>query len=129
MSASATDEPIPVSLAGVVLDAPDARELADFYVRLLGWRVISDEPQWVTIEGPGPGAHLSFQSEPAYQPPTWPSDREHQQMMLHLDFAVEDLEGAHAHAVAVGAVPATWQPQEHVRVYTDPAGHPFCLFT
>jgi hypothetical protein len=49
--------------------------------------------------------------------------------MLHLDFKVADLKRAHAHALAVGARPADWQPQEDVRVYTDPAGHPFCFFT
>jgi hypothetical protein len=29
----------------------------------------------------------------------------------------------------VGAVLAEYQPQDDVRVYLDPAGHPFCLFT
>ena len=27
-----------------------------------------------------------------------------------------------------GAVLADCQPQEHVRVYLDPAGHPYCLW-
>ncbi|TQS47122.1 hypothetical protein FL583_00960 [Cryptosporangium phraense] len=27
-----------------------------------------------------------------------------------------------------GVGPAEWQPQEDVRVYLDPAGHPFCLW-
>ena len=49
-------------------------------------------------------------------------------MMLHLDIGVDDLDAAGAHAVAAGAVLAEYQPQEHVRVYLDPAGHPFCLF-
>jgi catechol 2,3-dioxygenase-like lactoylglutathione lyase family enzyme len=118
----------PVALAGVVLDAVDARELAGFYRRLLGWRVAEDEPSWVVLEGPEGGTRLSFQSEPEYRPPTWPSDRSRQQMMLHLDFAVADLAAAHAHALAVGARPTEWQPQPDVRVYTDPAGHPFCFF-
>jgi hypothetical protein len=48
--------------------------------------------------------------------------------MLHLDVHVDDLEAAGAHAVRVGAVLADFQPQEDVRVYLDPAGHPFCLF-
>ena len=38
-----------------------------------------------------------------------------------------DLEAAVADAVALGATVATAQPQEHVRVLLDPAGHPFCL--
>jgi catechol 2,3-dioxygenase-like lactoylglutathione lyase family enzyme len=120
--------PMSVSLAGVVLDSVDPRALARFYCRLLGWEIDQDEEEWVTVRAPGGGTHLSFQAEPEYQPPTWPSDRRHQQMMLHLDFAVDDLEAAHAHALSVGAIPAPWQPQQKVVVYTDPAGHPFCFF-
>jgi Glyoxalase-like domain len=49
-------------------------------------------------------------------------------MMMHLDIEVEDLDAAGAHAVAAGAVLAEYQPQDKVRVYLDPAGHPFCLW-
>jgi Glyoxalase-like domain len=49
-------------------------------------------------------------------------------MSVHLDIAVEDLATAGEHAVAAGAVLAGYQPQDDVRVYLDPAGHPFCLF-
>ena len=49
-------------------------------------------------------------------------------MMVHLDVEVDDLRAAGAHALAAGAVLADYQPQDHVRVYLDPAGHPFCLF-
>jgi len=122
-------EPPVVTLAAVVLDTPEPRALANFYCRLLGWKIDTDEEGWVTVRGPDGATGLSFQREPAYQPPTWPSDREHQQMMLHLDFRVPDLAAADAHAVAVGARPADWQPQPDVRVYLDPAGHPFCFFT
>jgi catechol 2,3-dioxygenase-like lactoylglutathione lyase family enzyme len=115
-------------LSGIVLDSPDARELAAFYRRLLGWRVEQDEPDWVKLGGPDGGAGLSFQSETAYVKPTWPADIGDQQMMVHLDIEVDDLDAAGTHAVAVGAVLADHQPQDDVRVYLDPAGHPFCLF-
>lgn len=49
-------------------------------------------------------------------------------MMVHLDVEVEDLDAAAAHAVAAGAVLAGHQPQDHVQVNLDPAGHPFCLY-
>ena len=129
MNEQATTVPVRVSLAGVVLDSPEPRKLADFYRRLLGWTIGSEEDTWVTLHGPDGGTHLSFQLEPTYRPPTWPSERTHQQMMLHLDFQVGDLDAAHAHALAVGATPTPWQPQVSVRVYTDPDGHPFCFFT
>ncbi len=116
------------SLSGVVLDSPDARELAAFYRRLLGWTVGQDEPDWVTLRPPDGGAGLSFQTEGAYVRPTWPAGPGDQQMMEHLDIEVDDLDVAGAHAVAAGAVLAEYQPQEKVRVYLDPAGHPFCLW-
>jgi catechol 2,3-dioxygenase-like lactoylglutathione lyase family enzyme len=117
-----------MTLSGIVLDSPDARALADFYRRLLGWTVQQDEPNWVKLGAPGGGPGLSFQTEAAYVPPTWPARPGDQQMMVHLDIAVDDLDAAGAHAVAAGARLAEYQPREHVRVYLDPAGHPFCLF-
>jgi predicted enzyme related to lactoylglutathione lyase len=115
-------------LSGIVLDSLAARDLAAFYQRLLGWSVEQDEPDWVKLRAPGGGPGLSFQTEAAYRRPTWPSGAGDQQMMVHLDIAVDDLNAAGAHASAAGAVLAQYQPQDGVRVYLDPAGHPFCLF-
>ncbi|MFI1731273.1 VOC family protein [Streptomyces acidicola] len=114
----------------VVLDAHDAHELADFYVRLLGYEVREDEPHWVLIGPPdGDGVSLAFETEPEYVRPVWPTRKPgDQQMMLHLDIQVDDLEGETARAVAEGAVLADFQPQDDVRVLFDPAGHPFCLW-
>lgn len=115
-------------LSGVVLDAPDAGALAGFYRRLLGWAVEQDEPGWVKLRAPDGGAGLSFQTEAAYVRPEWPAGPGGQQMQVHLDIAVGDLAAAGEHAIAAGAVLAGYQPQDDVRVYLDPAGHPFCLF-
>ena len=113
---------------GVVLDAPDARELARFYATLLGWEVAGEEPAWATI-GPTDGvAYLAFQTSPGYERPVWPSADGAQQMMMHLDFQVDDLDAAVTHAVILGAQQAEHQPQDDVRVLLDPAGHPFCLY-
>jgi hypothetical protein len=49
-------------------------------------------------------------------------------MHIHLDIEVTDLDEAGAHAEKAGATLADFQPQDDVRVYIDPAGHPFCLF-
>jgi catechol 2,3-dioxygenase-like lactoylglutathione lyase family enzyme len=117
-----------MTLTAAVLDAPDAAELAAFYRRLLGWTIRQDEPGWVALRAPGGGAGLSFQTEAAYVRPTWPAGPGDQQMMMHLDIEVDDLEAAGAHAVAAGAVLADYQPQDDVRVYLDPAGHPFDLW-
>ena len=117
-----------LSLATIVLDCPDAHALADFYRKLLTWEEKRSEPDWVLIASPEGGTQLSFQSEADYLPPVWPERAGEQQKMLHLDIYVDDLDEAGAHAVALGATLADYQPQEGVRVYLDPAGHPFCLF-
>jgi catechol 2,3-dioxygenase-like lactoylglutathione lyase family enzyme len=117
-----------MTVSGIVLDAPDAHELASFYERLLGWKRQQDETDWVKLSAPDGGAGLSFQTEPAYVRPVWPARPGDPQMSMHLDIEVDDLEVASAHAVAAGATVADFQPQDDVRVHLDPAGHPFCLF-
>ena len=76
----------------------------------------------------GTGVSLSFEFEADYVPPVWPSAAGEQQIMTHIDIAVADLDEAVAWAVEAGATLAAHQPQKHVRVMLDPAGHPFCLF-
>jgi len=56
-----------------VLGAPDARDLAAFYRRLLGWGVVQDEPGWVKLGAPEGGPGLSFQTETGYVRPAWPA--------------------------------------------------------
>ncbi|PWI16438.1 glyoxalase [Streptomyces sp. Act143] len=120
----------PMRLSTVVLDAPDAHRLADFYQRLLGYVVREEEAHWVLIGPPGGGVALAFQTEPGYVPPVWPGRRPgEQQMMLHLDIEVDDLRSETARALSEGARLAEYQPQDDVRVFLDPAGHPFCLWT
>jgi catechol 2,3-dioxygenase-like lactoylglutathione lyase family enzyme len=117
-----------MTLAGIVLDSPDAQELAAFYRRLLGWETEQDEPGWVKLAAPDGGPGLSFQTEARYVCPVWPAGPGDPQMSMHLDLHVADLAEAGRHAEAAGATRAAFQPQEDVRVYLDPAGHPFCLF-
>ena len=115
-------------LAGTVLDSPDARTLAGFYEAFLDWKRTQDDEDWVVLAPPDDGTRLSFQTEPEYVPPVWPSTEDHQQMSIHLDIATDDVEQSVALAVELGATVAGWQPQEEVTVMLDPAGHPFCLF-
>ncbi|SBT49856.1 VOC family protein [Micromonospora auratinigra] len=117
-----------LTLTATVLDAPDARELAAFYERLLGWTRGDDEPDWVTLVPPQGGAGLAFQTEPDHVRPVWPAGPGDPPMMAHLDIQVDDLDLASAHAVRAGATLAGFQPQDDVRVHLDPAGHPFCLY-
>ena len=127
-------------ISSVVIGAADPRALASFYQRLLGWTVEAEYPArpgfpaedgWVMLRPPSDHQDLrglAIQWEPDYRPPVWPPEPGKPQMMLHLDIAVEDLDGAVAWAVQAGATLAERQPQQHVRTMLDPAGHPFDLF-
>ncbi len=120
--------PARLRIAGTVLSARDAQELAAFYERFLGWPRIVDEPGWVILRTDDGSHALSFHTDQEYRPPIWPSTSEGQLMMVHLDIATDDLDDAVRHALECGATLADRQPQEGVRVMLDPDGHPFCLF-
>ena len=115
---------------GVTLDAPDGAELARFYARLLDWQFFPSEDGRGGAVAPSENAgyNLGFQTEPHYVRPVWPAEPGRPQMSMHLEIEVDDLDEAVAHAVAVGAEVAAFQPQRTVRVMLDPAGHPFCLY-
>lgn len=124
-------------LRSVVLDCLDVHEMADFYRALTGW----DYPEgaqpdgaddWLSIIGPE-GVRISFQRSEKITRTTWPSTEVPQQ--AHLDFLVDsraELEEMHRRMLDLGAEVRSDQsedPEEPLRVYADPAGHLFCLFT
>lgn len=114
---------------GVALDAADGPALARFYADLLGWRIFSESRAWTTLApSEDAGYNLAFATEEHYERPVWPTRPGEPQMMVHLDFQVDDLEEGVTHAQQCGAVLADFQPQHDVRVMLDPAGHPFCLY-
>lgn len=128
----------------VVLDTTDARSLAEFYRQLLGLAYRpGDEPpaagqpdprgaEWLVLQHPAGWPRIAFQQVPALPRSTWPEDGVPQQ--LHLDLMVPDttaLDQQHERALALGATllqDRAADEQEPLRVYADPAGHPFCLF-
>lgn len=116
------------NLTATVIGASDPAALARFYAALLGWEIGREEPGWVTVRSPQGGPGLSFQAEHLHKRPVWPGNATDQQMMMHLDVEVEDLEETGAYARSLGAVKAEFQPQDDTVVYFDPDGHPFCLW-
>src|SRR5262245_50001587 len=98
---------------GVTLSAPDARELARFYARLLDWQLYEDADGDGASVAPGENAgyNLGFQTEPGYVRPVWPAEPGKPQMSMHLEIEVDNLPEAVAHAVATGATLAPFQPQ------------------
>lgn len=119
---------VKIKLRTIVLDCADAKELSDFYSKLLGWEKTIIEPNWVLMRDPSGGTGLSFQSEKLYAKPIWPEEAGDQQKMIHMDFLVKEVEAATKHALECGAKLAPTQFLDEVRVFFDPAGHPFCFF-
>jgi hypothetical protein len=127
-----------------VLDTTDPRGLAEFYRQLFGWRYRpGDEPpgggqadlrgdDWLVLRNPEGGPGLAFQKAENLPEATWPQGPVPQQ--LHLDATVAtvaELDVQHERALSLGArllMDRSDDPQEPLRVYADPAGHPFCLF-
>ena len=114
-----------ITLCCVALECPDAGALAQFYAVITGGRITFRNEQWASVNGPG--GRIDFQTAPAYVRPTWPDPMS--SMQAHLDFDVDDLEATEARVMAAGASKFDLQPNDHCRVYADPAGHVFCLTT
>ncbi|WP_436535606.1 VOC family protein [Actinoplanes sp. HUAS TT8] len=108
----------------VVIDCPDPRALADFYMRLLGMRVERDSDDWVVIRDDADHRRLAFQRVPHLRAPRWPDPEYPQQ--FHLDVMVDDIDRAETEALAIGATRLPHEGPDY-RVYADPTGHPFCL--
>ena len=132
------------ALRQVVLDAVDARALAEFYREVLGLTYRpGDEPpaagapdpqgsDWLVLQDDSGRTVLAFQPVADLPPATWPEGPVPQQ--LHLDLTVPtvaDLDAAHEQVLGLGArllLDRSDDPDEPLHVYADPAGHPFCIF-
>lgn len=133
---------VPV-LCQVVIDTTDARETAEFWRELLGlvYRPGHEPPppgaddpagrDWLNLRDPDGAPRLAFQQVATLSPSTWPDDTVPQQ--LHLDLtvgSVVELDVVHERALALGGqlrLDRSTDPEEPLRVYADPAGHPFCV--
>lgn len=126
-----TDDALKIKLYAFTVDCKDPYALAEFYAQLLGWEIAYHDEDWACLGAPGTaqGAYpgITFQRNPEYQAPVWPQESGAQQQMAHLDFVVNDLEQAVAHALRCGATTAAVQYSDDWKVMLDPAGHPFCL--
>lgn len=135
--------PIP-RLRQVVFDTTDARASAEFWRQLLGlvYRNGHEPPaagepdraggEWINLRNPDGSPCLAFQQVDELSPSTWPDHGVPQQ--IHLDLtvpSVAELDAVHDRALQLGAhlrYDRSDDAQEPLRVYADPAGHPFCVF-
>ncbi|MEE6261243.1 VOC family protein [Plantactinospora sonchi] len=139
----ADQESVP-TLCQTVLDCTDARALAEFYRSLLGlvYRPGDEPPEagqpdergrdWLVLLTPQGARQIAFQQVAELPESTWPQAGVPQQ--LHLDMtvaSVEELRVQHERVLRLGGRllrDAIDDPDEPLRVYADPAGHPFCVF-
>jgi catechol 2,3-dioxygenase-like lactoylglutathione lyase family enzyme len=128
-------------LMHTVIDAPDARGLAEFYRELLGLQYRDgegpptdgspDDADWIVLVDDTGERVLTIQLKEDLKPSTWPS--EEVPMQMHMDFKVptaDELERHRERAEALGArvlYDRTADADEPLYVLADPAGHPFCL--
>ena len=112
-------------LEKTVIDCPDPRTLAGFSCQMLGMRLNEGIDGWVVI-GSRPGLReLAFQRDTPWAPPQWPDPAFPQQ--LHLDILVPDADQAEQELLLLGATRVPAERETGFQVFTDPAGHPFCI--
>jgi predicted enzyme related to lactoylglutathione lyase len=116
-----------LQLLGFIIDCPDPMKLAAFYGEVTG-RALMDGSSGDFAAITFGEVDLAFQRAADYRPPRWP-DAEHPKQ-YHLDFEVDDIEAEQHRVVQLGATlqkDLTGPDGYGWQVYTDPAGHPFCL--
>ena len=132
------------ALRAVVVDATNARAVAEFYRELLGYTYRpGDEPpppgqpdprgdEWLVLRDHTGEARLAVQWVAELPASSWPDSHVPQQ--LHLDLTVPDvaeLTAQRDRALSLGAsllLDRSTDPDEPLYVFADPAGHPFCIF-
>jgi hypothetical protein len=132
------------ALRAVVVDATDARAIAEFYRQLLGYLYrTGDEPpppgqpdprgdDWLVLRDRTGNARLAVQHVAHLPVSTWPDSQIPQQLHLDLTVAnVDELATQRDRALSLGAtvlLDRAADPEEPLYVFADPAGHPFCIF-
>lgn len=121
----------------IILDCPDALELAGFYGEVLGWTAedgatrdfatLAPPQGGISPENPDGRPALAFQRIDDFVAPTWPGGAHPQQ--VHLDLCTPDMDASEELVLGLGARKHDHQPSTNgrFRVFVDPAGHPFCL--
>ncbi|MCX4850291.1 VOC family protein [Streptomyces sp. NBC_00893] len=120
--------PLRMKSDAITLDCPDPPALAAFCQEATGLELHPESDADFAGLSREDGLLLGFQRVDDYRAPSWPGQADPQQ--LHICFSVgDDLDGAEARLLELGADKPEFQPHDkaRARVFTDPAGHLFCL--
>jgi hypothetical protein len=114
---------MPARISSVCIDAVEPRPVADFWAAVLGWDVVEDDDEGISLASPGrdlPTLDILLVPEAKQV-----KNRVHLDLRADgtsFDAEVDRLEGLGARRVDVGQGPdVTWI------VYADPEGNEFCL--
>jgi predicted enzyme related to lactoylglutathione lyase len=111
---------VPTPLANVVIDCAHPRALAPFWVEVTGYRVRTDDEEWVSIGPPVGGVAIAFQKVPE---PKVGKNR------VHVDLLADDVEAEARRIEALGGR-RLWvsdDPDDVFIVLADPEGNEFCV--
>ncbi|MFB4301839.1 VOC family protein [Actinomadura sp. NTSP31] len=116
------------SLTSLIVDAADPESESAFWHRLLGGSITRTATHhFLRIDG---FPVIVIQRAPGHVPPQWPDGASQQ---MHFDLATDDAASADERVLDAGgrrlrpAGDAVASAPQGARVYTSPAGHPFCL--
>ena len=114
---------MPVRISCICIDAVDPRRVADFWAAVLGWEIVEDDAEGISLASPR-------RDQPTLDVLAVP-DGKQVKNRVHLDLRADGssfeaevmrLEGFGARRVDIGQGPdVTWV------VYADPEGNEFCL--
>lgn len=98
--------------------------LADFYSAILGWDRYETYGDCFLTRSPKLRIGFNDSGWSDARPPRWPNPDFPQQ--AHLDIAVPDLDAAAEQVLTRGGT--LLQSGTEYEIFSDPAGHPFCLY-
>ena len=112
----------------VVFDAKDLDSESQFWAKLLGGVVLKEDTWHSLIDESGQWT-MGFQLNPSHVRPEWPDGNQQQQ--IHLDLHTDHPRKMHDEIVSNGGAllqsTKSFDEKEGFQVYSDPAGHPFCV--
>lgn len=111
----------------IVFDTANLEAESDFWANLLGGVVLKDDTWHSLIDDSGEWI-MGFQFNPNHQKPEWPNGEQQQQ--IHLDLHTHIPAQLHDKVIELGGTllqSASFEAAEGFQVYSDPAGHPFCI--
>ncbi|MFI8992815.1 VOC family protein [Streptomyces sp. NPDC053542] len=129
-SAESRESTVYVEAGVIVLDCAEPEPVAEFYAKLLGAQLPAEMGVEIIEISGGQGTRMAFRRDHGAAPPSWPRPEDSQQSHLHLLVPKDRMDDVERQVIDFGGQPMEAERREsgeEVRLYSDPAGHPFSL--